>query len=133
MRGRRRADLAPLAIAWLAAIGCVGERERLDAPSVRLELDDDVVAAGSSITGTVTATDRSGGIILVSVRAEAGDSAFRQRADFVGTDSVSVLFNLHIAANALEGSPIVVRATVLDQQSFQTVAEDTAAVLVPTP
>jgi hypothetical protein len=115
----------------LAAAGCVGDRDRLDAPNVVLELGDQAAPPGGTITGTVTATDRSGGIILVSVTAQAGDSTFRQRADFIGSDSVSLLFALHVASNVPAEAPIIVRATVLDQQSFVVTEEDTAVVSDP--
>ncbi len=117
----------------LGAAACVGDRDRLDAPRVVLALDEDQAPPGGTITGTVTATDRSGGIILVAVSASAGDSTFRQRADFIGADSVSLVFALHVASNAPDQEPIIVRATVLDQQSFLVSVDDTAVVRASSP
>ena len=123
-----------LLLGVLAALAaCVQERERLDPPRVTLELGEQQTTPGGTITGTVTAVDRSGGIILVSVTAQAGDSTFRQRQDFIGEDSTTLIFGLHVASNAPDSAEIIVRATAIDEQNFVVIAEDTAVVLVPVP
>ena len=124
--------LAPLLLAVLAAgAGCARERERLAAPRIRLELNSATVTAGGTISGTVTAIDPVSGIVAVAVRAQAGDSAYRDRADFLATDSVDFPFTLRVADGVAAGTPVIVLASTINDQLLGNNAVDTAYVVVP--
>ena len=113
--------------ALVAAAGCVSERERLTAPLVELSLHDDSVTAGDSVSGRVTATDRSGLILLV-VEARSGDSTSLVRRDRVREETIELDFRLRVASTAPAGSVVEVIATAVDNQQFEVSVADTAYV-----
>lgn len=121
------APLGALAIAGAlaASIACYRPRERPDTPVVTIYLDDTTVTAGGFISGRAIATDRSG-VTYLSVSDSAGDSLFRQKVDYLHADSVELDFLLHVTSNAALNSPVLVRATAIDDQLF-TVTVDTTA------
>lgn len=109
----------------LLTVACLSERERLTAPIVTLELDSDSVAAGDSIAGTVTATDRSG-IVLLVIAARSTDSTFVLRRDRVREESIVLEFKLRVARTAPAFSVVEVVASAVDNQNFEVVVRDTA-------
>ena len=124
--------LAPLLLVALAlGAGCARERERLAAPRIRLELNTATVTAGGTISGTVTAIDPVSGIIAVAVRAQSGDSAYRDRADFLATDSIAFPFSLPVASGLAPGTPVIVLASTINDQLLGNNAVDTAYVVAP--
>jgi hypothetical protein len=122
-----RARVLALLAGLCAAAGCFSERERLDAPRVTLALDDTLVFPGGDVSGIMTAADASG-IIFIAVRAETKDSAFRQRIDRIGEDSIEFAFRVHVSRAAEPGDTVLVEATAIDDQFFEITVIDTAYV-----
>jgi len=116
MTGQAVARVAVLS-AVVAASACVGERERLDVPRLTLELADSVAQPHAPIFGRVRAVDQSG-VIFLGVYACTRDSIFRQRQDYIRTDSAEFDFDLHFAANTPPNAPIRVLAVTIDNQDF---------------
>jgi hypothetical protein len=123
----RRARAVALVAVFSVCVGCFAERERLDAPRVTLTLDDTLVVPGGRLTGSMTAADASG-IILLLVRAETEDSAFQQRADRIPRDSVEFEFSVHVSSAASPGDTVFVSGTAADDQGFDISVFDTAYV-----
>lgn len=122
------AALGPAAL--LSVAGCLEPRERLDAPRVRMELEEDTVAAGAALRGVISAADLSG-IVYVSASLivdEDADSRKTDRLDFIDADTVDFAFFLPVVSDAPGGARIIVTATVIDNQLFTVTVEDTAHV-----
>jgi hypothetical protein len=104
----------------LVAVGgaCVGERQRLDVPSITLEVFDSTVAPGDTIAGSVTAEDASG-LSAVIVYACTRDSIFRRSDDALRSPrAVTLPFSLHISRASAEGDSVLIVALASDYQGF---------------
>lgn len=124
-RGARRSAGAVLAAALAAS--CFAERERFDAPRVRLQLDRTTLRPGEDISGTVTAVDGSG-VTNLGVRVVAdGDTTRYRLLDFVRDDSVEFEFRAGLAGT-VAGDTIIVIGYAQDTDLFFVTVEDTAVV-----
>lgn len=119
-----------LLVALLACAGCIRDRERLEPPRVTLALADQTVLPGGDVFGTISAADASG-IVYVSAQIRiAGDSANPRRtyANPPGSDTIQYEFHLTVRTGFPPGTPIYVTASVMDDQNFLVVKEDTIAI-----
>ena len=110
-----------------AATGCVSERERLDVPTVTLNVTSPAPPPGGRVTGRAEASDGSG-LTSLAVYACTADSVFRDNAPLDRERSVTLDFSLHVSSAAAAGAPVEVYAATFDDQGF--VAEASQVVYV---
>lgn len=109
------------------AASCFAERERVDAPRVRLRLDRTSLRPSEDISGTVTAVDGSG-VTNLGVRVVVdGDTTRYRLLDFVRDDSVEFEFRAGLAGT-VAGDTIIVIGYAQDTDLFFVTVEDTAVV-----
>lgn len=127
----RRLACVLLLIGAGTVAACGEERERLDVPQVRLELDDTVVAPGDSVGGRIVGTDEIGGVLRLAVRLCIDTGFFTARINPFRVDSASFRFLLPVPASTPENSLVIVEGQVNDAQDFFVVRQDTIVARSP--
>ena len=128
-RGAVKGLLAAVALTG-ALEACRAERERLDVPQLKLTVDQQAVARGGDITGTVTATDQSG-LAFLGIGAFKDDTLISRFPPGVGAgtlygdDSITTRFILKVTCAVPDGAPVQVLARTFDNQGFEVVRYDT--------
>jgi hypothetical protein len=123
----RRMALASTALA--ASLGaCYAERERLDTPVVDLVLSTREVAAGDSIRGTLQARDASG-IVDWVISARSPFDTVRIFGNAPEVRQIAAEFALPVVDTVPPGTPVVVEATVEDDQNFAITRAETVTVV----
>lgn len=116
-RPRRRLGGIAAAAALVVATGCVGERERLDVPSVALDVAAQTPEPGGRVTGRATASDESG-LISLAIYACTQDSVFRTSDSYDRQRTAEIDFSLHVASTAVVEDPVEIYAVAFDDQGF---------------
>lgn len=114
----------------LLSAACIQDRERLEPPRVSLALADQTVQAGGDVFGTISAADASG-IIYVSAQIRIEGDSLSPRRSFANppeSDTIQYSFRLTVRPGFPAGTPIYVTATVIDDQNFEVVKEDTISI-----
>ena len=111
----------------VATAGCVGQRERLDVPSVTLDVAAQTPAPGGRVTGRAIASDASG-LISLAVYACTRDSVFRTSDSYDRQRTAEIDFSLHVASTAVAGDPVELYAVAFDDQGFAAEASQTLRV-----
>jgi hypothetical protein len=123
----RRMALASTALA--SSLGaCYAERERLDTPVVDLVLSTREVAAGDSIRGTLKARDASG-IVDWVISARSPFDTVRIFGNAPELGQITAEFALPVVDTVPPGTPVVVEATVEDDQNFAITRAETVTVV----
>lgn len=107
---------------------CYAERERLDTPIVDLVLTAREVTAGDSIRGTLQARDASG-IVDWVISARSPFDTVRIFGNAPELGHIAAEFALLVVDTIPPGTPVVVEATVEDDQNFAIAATDTVMVV----
>jgi len=115
---------------FLLLAACIQDRERLEPPRVTLELADQTVLPGGDVFGTISAADASGIIYVAAQIRIAGDTLSPRRtfANPPELDTIQYSFRLTVRSGFPAGTPIYVTATVIDDQNFEVVKEDTISI-----
>jgi hypothetical protein len=130
----RRFRRLPALALLLAAVSCIGDRERLVPPRIVLELLDSTAAPGGSVRVRLVAFDDYSELLSIAVRARTTDSVFVDSENlFGGVDSLDVEFALHVASTAQEGEAIEVTASAINEQLLSRDTTAQATVRVPPP
>lgn len=119
-----------IVFALLFSAACIQDRDRLVPPRVTLTLADQTVLGGGDVFGTVSAADESG---IIYVRAQIRIEGDPQPPRFAVSnafeaDTIQYNFRLEVRTGFPTGTPIYVTATVIDDQNFAVIREDTIAI-----
>ena len=117
-----------LSVVGLALLlGCLDSRERLAPPKVTLSVTDQTVLPGGQVLGTISASDASGIIYVAAQIRIEGDTLAPRRAfeNPPESDTIQYNFSLTVRSGFSAGTAIYVSATVIDDQNFEVVKEDT--------
>jgi hypothetical protein len=130
-RPARRLTSLLLALGAAAAVACDDERERLDVPRVRFELEDTVVAPGDSVRGRIHGGDTHGGIVRLAVRICIDSGFLTARLNYDRADTANFRFLLPVPASTPENMLVIVEGQVNDDQDFFVTTQDTIVARSP--